>query len=33
VVDQLGSINLENLEEAGRVITLSLMIMGRETDY
>jgi len=33
VVDQLGSINLENLEEAGRVITLSLMIMGREIDY
>jgi len=33
VVDQLGSINLENLEEAGRVISLSLMIMGRETDY
>jgi hypothetical protein len=24
---------LENLEEAGRVISLSLMIMGREIDY
>ncbi len=33
VADQLGSISVENLEEAGRVISLSLMIMGRETDY
>ncbi|MEA1976548.1 MAG: hypothetical protein U9N80_01455 [Chloroflexota bacterium] len=31
--DQLESISVENLEEAGRVISLSLMIMGRETDY
>ncbi len=33
VADQLESISAENLEEAGRVISLSLMIMGRETDY
>ena len=33
VADQLESISVENLEEAGRVISLSLMIMGRETDY
>jgi len=33
VLEKLGSINLENLDEAGRVISLSLMIMGRETDY
>jgi len=33
VADQLGSISVENLEEAGRVISLSLMIMGREIDY
>ena len=31
--DQLESISVENLEEAGRVISLSLMIMGREIDY
>jgi len=31
--DQLASISVESLEEAGRVISLSLMIMGRETDY
>ncbi|NOR89979.1 MAG: hypothetical protein GQ524_06965 [Anaerolineales bacterium] len=31
--DQLEGISMENLEEAGRVISLSLMIMGRETDY
>jgi hypothetical protein len=33
VADQLDSISVENLEEAGRVISLSLMIMGREIDY
>ena len=33
VADQLESISVENLEEAGRVISLSLMIMGREIDY
>ena len=31
--DQLESISVESLEEVGRVISLSLMIMGRETDY
>jgi hypothetical protein len=33
VADQLERISVENLEEAGRVISLSLMIMGREIDY
>ena len=33
VADQLENISVENLEEAGRVISLSLMIMGREIDY
>ncbi len=33
VADQLENISAENLEEAGRVISLSLMIMGREIDY
>jgi len=33
VADQLESISVENLEEAGRVISLSLMTMGREIDY
>jgi len=33
VADQLKNISAENLEEAGRVISLSLMIMGREIDY
>ena len=33
VTDKLDTISVENLEEAGRVISLSLMIMGRETDY
>ena len=33
VADQLGSISAESLEEAGRVISLSLMIIGREIDY
>jgi len=33
VADQLEGISVENLEEAGRVISLSLMIMGREIDY
>jgi hypothetical protein len=31
--DQLENISAQNLEEAGRVISLSLMIMGREIDY
>ena len=31
--DQMANISVENLEEAGRVITLSLMIIGREIDY
>ena len=33
VVDQLENISVEKLEEAGRVISLSLMIIGREIDY
>ena len=33
VANPLESISVENLEEAGRVISLSLMIMGREIDY
>ena len=33
MADQLENISAENLEEAGRVISLSLMIMGREIDY
>jgi peptide/nickel transport system permease protein len=33
VEDRLESISVENLEEAGRVISLSLMIIGREIDY
>ena len=33
VADQLGDISAESLEEAGRVISLSLMIIGREIDY
>ncbi len=33
VADPLESISVENLEEAGRMITLSLMIMGREIEY
>jgi len=33
VADQLERFSVENLEEAGRVISLSLMIMGREIDY
>lgn len=33
VDDQLESISVESLEEAGRVISLGLMIMGREIDY
>jgi hypothetical protein len=32
-MDQLGSISAESLEEAGRVISLSLMIIGGEIDY
>ena len=31
--DQVENISAQNLEEAGRVISLSLMIMGREIDY
>jgi len=31
--DPLESISVESLEEAGRVISLGLMIMGREIDY
>ena len=31
--DQLENISVEKLEEAGRAISLGLMIMGRETDY
>ena len=33
VKDQLAYISAESLEEAGRVITLGLMIIGREIDY
>lgn len=33
MADQLKSISVENLEEAGGVISLSLMIIGREIDY
>ncbi|MCJ7824802.1 MAG: ABC transporter permease subunit [Anaerolineales bacterium] len=33
VADQLESISVESLEDAGRVISLSLMIIGREIDY
>ena len=31
--DSLENISAENLEEAGRALALSLMIMGRETQY
>jgi hypothetical protein len=33
VADQLESISVENREEAGRAISLGLMIIGREIDY
>ena len=31
--DTLASISPQNLEDAGRALSLALMILGRETDY